>query len=56
MEIRPLTREEQLEWLKGFLEEQIRQYQLELEECNKELDEIKAKKYIKTKSNNQNKN
>ena len=56
MEIRPLTREEQLIWLKGFLEEQIRQYQLELEECNKELEEIQTKKLVKTKSDNQNKN
>lgn len=47
MEIRPLTREEQLEWLKGFLEKEILIYQEELKECNRELEEIKVKKLVK---------
>lgn len=43
MELRPLTKKEQLEWLKNFLESQIKSLQEELEECNKELEKVKKK-------------
>ena len=40
MEIRSLTRKEQLLWLKELLEKQIKRLQQELEECNQELEDI----------------
>ena len=39
--IRPLTRLEQLEWLKRVLEEEIIRLEEELEECKEELEEEK---------------
>ena len=44
MEIRALTRKEQLLWLKELLEKQIKRLQQELEECNKELEDIERTK------------
>lgn len=43
--IRPLTRLEQLEWLKRVLEEELARLQEQLEECIEELEE--EKKYVK---------
>ena len=43
--IRPLTRLEQLEWLKRVLVEEITRLEEELEKCEKELE--KEKKYVK---------
>lgn len=48
MNIRPLTRKEQLEWEIKFLEEQIKQYEKELEIAEEEYKELKGiigKKY-----------
>lgn len=44
MEIRALTRKEQLLWLKELLEKQIKRLQQELEECNQELEDIERTK------------
>ena len=47
IDIKPITKKEQLEWVKGFLEKQIFIYQEELKECNRKLEEIKVKKLVK---------
>ena len=47
IEIRPLTRLEQLEWLKRVLEEEIIRLEEQLEECEKELEE--EREYVKVK-------
>lgn len=43
-DIRPLTREEQLQWLTSFLEEQILQMQKELQVALEELNQIQDNK------------
>jgi len=47
MEMRPLTREEQLTWLISFLEKQIFAYQCELEKVKEELGRVEKLKNIK---------
>ena len=49
MEIRELTRIEQLEWLRDTLEQEILGLQEELYECNKEIE--KVKKLVKEERN-----
>lgn len=49
--IRPLTRQEQLEWLIPFLEEQIRSLQLDLLNAKKELLLIKTEENDKIVGN-----
>lgn len=45
-DIRPLTREEQLQWYTNFIKEQLEIYQKELEVAMKELDEIQKPKQL----------
>jgi len=40
--IRELTELEQLQWYKQYLEDQIRLYQEELEQCEKDLEKVKV--------------
>lgn len=49
MEIRELTRLEQLEWLKDTLERELIGILEELDECNKEIE--KVKKLVKEGNN-----
>ena len=44
MNIRKLTREEQLEWTIPFLKEQIRQYEMKLKNAEEEYEELKKDK------------
>ncbi len=47
-EMRPLTRQEQLEWLISFLEGQIKQLEQDLYLARQELEEEKKKNDAKT--------
>lgn len=44
--IRPLTREEQLQWLIPFLKSQMANLQQDLDEAEKELQEIQRSKQL----------
>lgn len=53
--IRPLTREEQLQWLIPFLKSQMVNLQKDLDEAEKELQEIQqSKKLVLKKEYNNN--
>lgn len=45
-DIRPLTREEQLQWLIPFLKSQMANLQQDLDEAEKELQEIQQSKQL----------
>lgn len=53
-DIRPLTREEQLQWYIPFLEEQIEIYKQELKLAKEELKQVQSKQLVLQKKNTYN--